>query len=446
LINDVLDLARVESGRMEFNPEPVELSQLVEQVRMIVNNIAASKQISIESDISPQVENLLLDPARLKQVLYNYLSNAIKFTPAGGRITIRALPMDSDYFRLEVQDSGIGIPAERLGELFGQFVQLEPGLSKRHQGTGLGLALTKKIVEAQGGQVGVQSIVGQGSLFFSTLPKRTAKSAEGSVEQRNPPVSISRGPKVLVIEDDENDFNWLDKTLSRSGYVVDGATSGAQAVAKAETQQYNAILLDLILPDMLGWDVLNAIRGGEKNRNTPVIVVTVVSEKAAAKSFALQDYLAKPVSESELLTSLRRAGIIANGAGKKILVVDDDPSALKVAGSALESSGYQASCHSNAISALAIAAELDIDAVVLDLLMPEMDGFEFLDQLRSLANCKDTPVIIWTAKEITTMERERLKSAASSIALKTGGGIEAVLRELRFHVSHNADFAVEETA
>jgi CheY-like chemotaxis protein len=192
--------------------------------------------------------------------------------------------------------------------------------------------------------------------------------------------------------------------------------------------------------------VLNAIRGAEKNRNAPVIVVTVVTEKAAAKSFALQDYLAKPVSESELLASLRRAGIIANGAGKKILVVDDDPSALKVAGAALESSGYQASCHSNAASALAVAAELEIDAVVLDLLMPEMDGFEFLDQLRNLANCKDTPVIIWTAKEITTMERERLKSAASSIALKAGGGIEALLRELRYHVTHNADLAAQETA
>jgi PAS domain S-box-containing protein len=435
LINDVLDLARVDSGKMEFRPEPVELSQLVDQVRMIVKSIAASKRLLIESEVAPDVEQLVIDPAKLKQVLYNYLSNAIKFTPDAGRITIRARAEDNQHFRLEVADTGIGISPSQIGELFVEFKQLEAGLSKKHQGTGLGLALTKKIVEAQGGRVGVQSALGQGSLFFAVLPKRIVQSEEPSKEQAVLSVPRFRGPKVLIVEDDEHDLNWLSKTLTQAGYIVECATSGAEAMAKAQTISYNAILLDLILPDTLGWDVLQSIRNAEINRHAPVIVVTVVSEKAAAKSFALQDYLPKPVSAAALLGSLRRAGIIATGIGRNILVVDDDPEALKLAAAALESSGYRSHCHRSAASALTEAAQAPIDAVILDLLMPEMDGFEFLERLRGLAHHSETPVIIWTAKSVTIAERERLKSSASSIALKGQGGIDAVLRELRHHVT-----------
>jgi CheY-like chemotaxis protein len=185
--------------------------------------------------------------------------------------------------------------------------------------------------------------------------------------------------------------------------------------------------------------VLRSIRAAAANRDTPVIAVTVVSEKDAAKSFALQDYLPKPVSAAALLASLRRAGVIGNGSGRKILVVDDDPAALKLAEAALESSGYQASCHQTATAALAEVARRPVDAVVVDLLMPEMDGFQFLDRFRGLAHCCATPVIVWTGKHITTAERARLKTAADSIALKEQGGIDAVLRELRYHIKQSSE-------
>jgi len=172
LINDVLDLSKVEAGKMEFSPEPVNLRRIINEVRQVLHALSASKRLTVEVEVSPVVEQLVIDPAKLKQVLYNYLSNAIKFTPEEGRIAVRAMQEDSDSFRLEVEDTGIGIAAEEVGKLFVEFQQLDSGTTKKHQGTGLGLALTRKIVEAQGGRVGVQSEQGRGSVFYAVLPTR----------------------------------------------------------------------------------------------------------------------------------------------------------------------------------------------------------------------------------------------------------------------------------
>ena len=172
LINDILDLSKVEAGKMEFSPEPVNLKRIISEVCQVLHALSASKRLTVEIEVSAVVEQLIIDPAKLKQVLYNYLSNAIKFTPEEGRIMVRAIREDSENFRLEVEDTGIGIPAEEISKLFVEFQQLESGTTKKHQGTGLGLALTRKIVEAQGGRVGVQSTQGRGSVFYAVLPGR----------------------------------------------------------------------------------------------------------------------------------------------------------------------------------------------------------------------------------------------------------------------------------
>jgi CheY-like chemotaxis protein/anti-sigma regulatory factor (Ser/Thr protein kinase) len=434
LINDVLDLSKVEAGKMEFSPESVNLNKLINEVRQVLQALSASKRLTVEVEISAAVEQLVIDPAKLKQVLYNYLSNAIKFTPEGGRITVRALAEGEDRFRMEVEDTGIGIAAQEIGKLFVEFQQLESGTAKTHQGTGLGLALTKKIVEAQEGRVGVESTPGRGSVFSVVLPRI---AAESRVQHRLPPLATEDKPNVLVIEDNETDRRWLVETLGGAGYIVRSAATGAEAIAIAQTSGFKVILLDLILPDMGGWEVLRRIRAEGPNRQTPVIVATLVAEKEAAKGFSVQDFIVKPIAPGTLLEALKNVGANTDGAKKRILVVDDDPHTLKMAQAALQAGGYEVVCHETAQSGLRAAAESKFGAVVLDLVMPEIDGFEFLARFREMSTCKKTPVVVWTSKDITVEDRERLRNSAQSIAPKSGFGMDAVLEELQRHLRRN---------
>ena len=433
LINAVLDLAKVEAGKMEFNPEPVSLTKLIKEVTQILQTLSASKRLSVEVQVAQTVEQLVIDPAKLKQVLYNYLSNAIKFTPEGGRIAVRGVPAQSDFFRLEVEDTGEGINPEDIDKLFVEFQQLEPTTTKKHQGTGLGLALTKKIVEGQGGRVSVQSKVGQGSVFAAILPCHAQAKGQSPIQDRPTSLAIGGAPSVLVIEDNETDRHWLAKILGDAGYVVQSAVTGAEGIGKAQADQFTAIILDLILPDVGGWEVLRAVRAAGPNQQTPVIVATVVAEKEVAKGFSVNDFLTKPIAPEALLDALKYTRVDTSGK-KRILVVDDDPNTLKMAQAVLQTSGYEAVCHASAQSALEAAVESKFSAVVLDLVMTEIDGFEFLTRFRELSTCKETPVVVWTSKDITAYDLQRLRNSAQSIAVKSGFSIEAVLQELQRYV------------
>lgn len=309
LINDVLDLAKVESGKVELRPEPIDLARLVGEIRDILRTLAAKKRIKVETDIDPGPGEVVVDPARLKQVLYNYLSNALKFTPEEGRVMLRARPEGADAFRLEVEDTGIGIRPEDMGRLWVEFQRLHPRPGGQFPGTGLGLALTKRIVEAQGGQVGVRSTPGQGSVFFALLP-RVARGT--SAVAPSPPRQPRAGtPTVLVIEDTAEERAWLTEALTRAGYAVRTAATGAEAVAECRQRAFDAITLDLLLPDMSSREVLEAIRAKGLNQTVPVIVLTVVAERGAVAGFNIHDFFAKPVQAQELLASLTRAGVKA---------------------------------------------------------------------------------------------------------------------------------------
>ncbi len=304
LINDVLDLSKVEAGRLEFHAERVDVARLVGEVRDILRSIAAAKRIRIETQVDAGLGEVLIDPGKLKQVLYNYLSNALKFTPEDGRVFIRLGAEGADRFRLEVEDTGIGIKPEDMKRLYVEFQQLDASAAKKYPGTGLGLALTKRLVEAQGGRVEARSVPARGSTFSAVLPRAASVAKAPDQSAASITRDEGRGPAVLVVEDDPREREWLVATLSGAGYGVDAVATGAEAIERGRQRHYDAITLDLLLPDANGRDVLTALRAEGRNADTPVVVVTVVAENAALAGFNIQRILTKPVSDGELLAAL----------------------------------------------------------------------------------------------------------------------------------------------
>ncbi len=307
LINDVLDLTKVEAGRMVFLPEPVLLDTLVKNVENLLRPQIANKRLQLPTLIDPALPIVVIDPAKFKQVLYNYLSNAIKFTPDEGKICIHIIADSADTFKLAVEDTGVGIQPKDIEHLFVAFQQLDSSSSKKYQGTGLGLALTKRLIEAQGGYVGVQSIPQKGSTFFAVLPRITETTLP-TQQQQNwcLPEASPSSPSILIIDDDTNDQNRLARICSEAGYHIDIAATGAQALTICQQKRFTAITLDLILPDMDGWDVLRSIRTQPPNQHTAIIVTTMIKEKGVGAGFTIHDVLVKPIQAEEFLHALHR--------------------------------------------------------------------------------------------------------------------------------------------
>ncbi len=438
LINDVLDLSKVEAGKFEFHPDDVDPGMVMSEVIAIVRTAAASKQIRVEHEVDPALGKVFIDASRLKQVLYNYVSNALKFTPDRGRVVMRAKVDGANAFRIEVEDTGVGIAPHDIARLFTEFQQLDAGAAKTHAGTGLGLALTKRLVEAQGGSVGVRSVPGEGSVFHVVLPRRAPKGVSMPV----PRVVAGARPgarAILVIEDNENDQNAIVRTLSEAGYAVETASTGAQALAKCRERSFDAITLDLLLPDASGLEVLRALRETPLNRDVPVVVITVVTEIGSVGGFAVHDMFGKPLEGTSLLASLRRAGVSPERTGT-VLVIDDDPSSLKLMSATLGQLGYRGTTALRAADGLALAEKSTPLAVILDLMMPEMDGFEFLEQFRKLPQCRRVPVVIWSVKDLSSDEYARLHRSAQGFLQKGRDVGATMVDELRvFLPSAGAD-------
>jgi len=305
LINDVLDLAKVEAGKLDFRPEKVDLSKLVNEIVSITRTTAAQKRINVDQTVSPELVDIVLDPGRFKQVAYNFLSNALKFTPEQGRVMVRCLPDTAETFRLEVEDTGVGIAPSDLGRLFVEFQQLEQGTAKKHQGTGLGLALSRRLVEAQGGSVGVHSTPNTGSTFHAVLPRQHI--VVPSLPRTLTPKARTGTRTILIVEDDDRDRELIASTLAGVGYGFEIARTGRDALARCQERPFDAVTLDLLLPDMSGLDVLDTLRVGGWLRDTPVIVVTIVPDVKTAMS--VSEILRKPLDGSALLSALERAGV-----------------------------------------------------------------------------------------------------------------------------------------
>jgi signal transduction histidine kinase/CheY-like chemotaxis protein len=423
LINDVLDLAKVEAGRLELRRERFDLGQLIAEVASGLRPLADRKRIRITSDVG-HTAVLDADRGRVRQILYNLLSNAIKFTSDDGQVGI-ATRDDDGGIEVAVSDTGVGIAAEDLDTVFQEFTQVGPA-DAQAGGTGLGLALTRRLVEAHDGSIRVESTVGSGSRFIVLLPSVAATEAPSPESPIVEPATV--GQDVLVVEDDPSAARLLRQYLETAGYSVRVASDGESALSESLRRPPAAILLDLLLPGLDGWEVLRLLKADERLRDIPVIVVTVVDERDVGLALGAVDYFVKPIDRHALMTSLERLSLATKKNGPvRILAVDDDPAALDFIAATLEPEGIEVLRADGGSAAMALAASTPVDLVICDLVMPDMDGIEVVSALRKLEATKKTPIVISTAHPLTASDKQRLNGEILAVVEK-GPGAQAGLR------------------
>jgi signal transduction histidine kinase/CheY-like chemotaxis protein len=425
LINDVLDLSKVEAGRLEFAVEPVDLGQAIGETVSGLQPLADRKGIVMRHTVrSPMVE---LDRGRLRQVLYNLLSNAIKYTPEGGQVAVDVVGEGSSL-RLAVSDTGVGIAPADQGRVFEEFTQVgDP--AARQSGTGLGLALTRRLVEAQGGRVELRSTVGVGSTFTVVLPlvEPSAASAPVAAEVPGWPSAPARGD-VLVVEDDPGAVRLLRAYLEPEGIELRVAEDAETALALARSHRPNAIVLDVILPGIDGWDLLRTLKGDRELRDIPVVIVTVVDERELGFALGAVDYLVKPVSRDALLGAMARysPSSATPHAAVRVLAIDDEPAALDLIEAAAVPAGFVLARAKSGAEGLAMARATPPDLIICDLLMPELDGFEVIAALHAGEQTRDVPILVLTAHSLTATEKQQLNGQILGTIAKGPDAVPAV--------------------
>ena len=417
LINDILDLSKIEAGRMDLFLEDVEIAPLLDEARAIIAPLAEKNGNVLEVQLAKNLSSMRTDRTKLKQSLLNVLSNGSKFTH-NGRLTLVAERFEADrpMIRFTISDTGIGMSEKELGRLFEAFSQADASTTKKYGGTGLGLAITRHFCQLLGGDIEVASRPGEGSTFTITLPDRVLMATP--IEPTDaPPISgeLDNATTVLVVDDDPAARDLLTANLKGAGYRLVHAASGEQALKLARTIRPDAITLDVVMPKMDGWAVLSALKADVELCDIPVVMVTVLAERGLGLSLGAVDVLTKPVERADLVTLLHRL-LRRDG---PVLVVEDDATAREMIRHTIEKMGLPMAEAMNGRSALAWLADNAAPALILlDLMMPEMDGFEFLDAFTSRVEWRDIPVIVITAKELTTSERERLLREAQKVIVK----------------------------
>ena len=429
LVNDVLDLSKVEAGRLELHREPIEVLGSVAESVAGLRPLADRKGHAIELAI-PAGIHVSADRGRLRQILYNLLSNAIKFTPDGGRIVVEGV-VRGDEVHLAVVDSGIGIAPHDQAAVFEEFRQVGGG-SQRSEGTGLGLALTRRLVEAHDGRMELDSTPGLGSRFTAVL-RRAEPPVPAGAASTGPGTDVARPAgrpgAVLLVEDDPSAVRLLRAYLEPEGYAVRVAADGEQALEAARAERPTAILLDVLLPGIDGWEVLRQLKGDPQLRDIPVVIVTVVDEKEVGLALGAVDYLVKPIDREALLATLARLTASTRVAERavRILAVDDEPAALEAIEAALRPAGYDVLRADGGRAGVDRARDERPDIVICDLVMPDLDGFGVVGELKADPATAGIPIIILTAHDLSAADKHRLNGKVLGVVSK-GPDAEAGLR------------------
>jgi PAS domain S-box-containing protein len=438
LINDILDLSKVEAGRLELNRENVPVATALAEVLVSIRPAAAAKDIAVHSSIGPDV-TVFADRIRFKQILVNLLGNAVKFTPEGGRIWVEAAERRG-RLTASVSDTGLGIPIEEQEAIFDAFHQAGATTKGIKEGTGLGLAITKRLVEEHGGRIWVESEQGKGARLSFTMPSGRAAAEEAAPDYAGgsetwPP---RERPLVLIVDDEAPARELLASWLEPEGYELIAAGSSADALAKAAEHVPDAITLNMLMPGKGGWDTLYALKKTPVTAAIPVIVVTVVDEPKIGLALGAAEYLVKPVDKTVLLETVRRfVGPGSNGPAK-ILVVDDEAGTRELLKEMLESDGYIPVLAASGKEALETVARISVSAILLDLIMPEMDGFELLLRMKEDPGLRNIPVLVLTAKDLTDSEIEMLRHETIGLFQKGREWKKQLLADLRRAVGAQA--------
>jgi signal transduction histidine kinase/CheY-like chemotaxis protein len=444
LINQVLDLSKIEAGKLELSPETVTLAPLIDEVIGTARQLAEQNKNRLVVESQENLGSLTVDPMRLRQILFNLLSNACKFTK-DGRVTLRVRKVvdGRNWIEFAVADTGIGMTPEQQAKLFEEFTQADSSTARQYGGTGLGLAITRKLARMMGGDVTVTSEPGKGSVFTARLPGSAESSAVSSIS----PNGSRRASTdcVLVIDDDATARELISDQLKAEGFSVVTAAGGLEGLRRAKELRPIAITLDVMMPDLDGWSVLAALRQDAELAEIPVIMVTIVDEHRRGIALGAAGYLTKPIDRDRLHQLVGRFRALTPPA--RVLLVEDDPVQRERVGAWLEDQQWVVQEATNGREALARLQEEVPDVILLDLMMPEMDGFAVVAAMQKEARWRNIPVIVITARDLNANDRERLNSGVQSILVKEMFRPAELVERIRrlVHTKPAADSKMEAT-
>ncbi len=436
LINDILDLSKVEAGQMELRLQTVSVAESVDQVVRTVEPLVVKKSITLKANVAG-TGDVLADAGKVKQMLLNLVSNAIKFTPEGGTVTIGAVRLP-ETVEISVADTGIGIAEPDQKTIFQEFHQVDFGPGRKHEGTGLGLALTRRFALLHGGEVRVSSRLNKGSVFTLSLPVRAGVKPTAVPAAARPANGHSPGPLVLVVEDDPAAAELMTRQLAAAGYRTEVARTGSQALELARELQPAAITLDIILPEVDGWEVITRLKSDETTSGIPIVVVTVVDNPELGLALGALDYFVKPVDTGALLKRLNSFDFkhISGKDEVRVLVVDDDPANRTWLTEALEPAGFTVLSASGGREGIELAKSERPDCVLLDLMMPEVTGFDVVEALRADESTRETPIMVVTAMSLTEADKRLLNGRVSEILSRGSVGTSDIVGLLKRVVAH----------
>jgi len=453
LINDILDLSKIEAGKMSLFIEHTEIGAICEYTIATIRPLAERNNNRLVLNCPDDIGVMYSDVTKIRQVLFNLLSNACKFT-SDGEVSLSVARSQRDgqeWIDFTVGDTGIGMNPEQMEHLFEAFSQADASISRDYGGTGLGLAICRRFTELMGGDIHVESAEGKGSRFILSLPAEIRVTQEPEKRGSGKYASIinfadeamkarrgksfdqsdrrSRLSTVLVIDDDESVHDMLSRLLSKEGFLVEHANNGEEGIRKVADLNPEVIVLDVLMPGLDGWNVLTQLKSNPETSEIPVVMLTMVDDRSKGYALGVTDYVYKPVDREKLLTALTRSVRFGNTA--PILIVDDDASQREVLKRTLEREGWEVMRAHNGRAALEAVRARIPSLIILDLMMPEMDGFEFVNHLRQDPDTRDIPVVVLSAMDLSNADKALLEEGVTKILQKGASSRDELLQIVR---------------